>query len=329
VEIFPPVGVLSSALNSEGTDPVPSDIVAVVGPTGTGKTGLAIELALRLGAEIVNCDSRQVYRGLDIGSAKPDATQRAAVPHHLFDVVDPDQEFDCARYRDLARAATAAIRARGRRVVLVGGTGLYLKVLRYGLFPGPPRDARLRARLEAIEAATPGALHARLAAADPESARRLHPHDRMRLVRALEVCELSGRPLSAWQAEHGFRATEIDCRVVGLALAREELYARIEHRCRRMLEVGLVEEVRDLQRRGYGRELPALQSIGYREIGRHLAGECDLDTAAADMVRATRRFAKRQLTWFRADPTVDWVDAASADVVEQVLEKCAEGKNRG
>lgn len=291
---------------------MPEPIIAIVGPTGTGKTALAIELALRLDGEIVNCDSRQVYRGLDIGSAKPSAAERAVVPHHLFDVVDPDEPFDCARYRDLARAAVGDIRARGRAVVLAGGTGLYLKALRYGLAAAPPRDPVLRARLEALETAEPGALHARLAALDPDAAARLHPHDRARLIRAVEVCELTGEPLSRRQAEHGFAAAELECRTIGLYLARPALYARIDARCREMIAAGLIEEVRGLRARGYGPELAALRGIGYREVGEHLDGRIDFETALAAMQRATRRLAKRQLTWFRADPTVEWYDAESA-----------------
>ena len=289
----------------------PEPVVALVGPTGTGKTALALRIAERLDAEIVNCDSRQVYRHLDIGTAKPSAEERRAVPHHLFDVVDPDQGFDCARYRELARAAIADIRARGRRVVLVGGTGLYLKVLRYGLAPAPPRDAALRRRLQDMEDAEPGALHRRLAGRDPAAAARLHPHDRVRLIRALEVGELTGTTLSARQAAHGFRAAELECRVIGLTMERAALRARLDARCRAMLEAGLVDEVRALWQRGFGPELAPLQSIGYREIGAHLRGECDLERALADMQRATHRFAKRQRTWFRADPTVDWIEDPS------------------
>jgi tRNA dimethylallyltransferase len=286
-------------------------VLALVGPTGTGKSALALELASRLDAEIVNCDSRQVYRHLDIGTAKPTAAERAAVAHHGFDVVDPDQPFDCAQYRALARRAIDAIRGRGKRVLLVGGTGLYLKVLRYGLAAAPGRDAALRARLEALEAAEPGALHARLAALDPAAAARLHPHDRMRLVRAVEVCELTGQPLSAWQAAHGFRDADLECRVIGLRVERAALHARLDARCREMVDAGLVDEVRGLWARGYGPELAPLQSIGYREVGAYLLGRCDLAQALEAMQRATRQFAKRQLTWFRGDPTVEWVTADS------------------
>jgi tRNA dimethylallyltransferase len=175
--------------------------IALVGPTGVGKTDLAVQLAEHLGAEIVNADSRQVYRYLDIGSAKPSPAQRAAAAHHLLDVVDPDEPFDCARYRELALAAIRDIHARGRRVLLVGGTGLYVKVLAGGLCPAPPRDAALRAQLEADEHAAPGGLHARLTELDAPTAARLHPHDRVRIVRALEVYEKTGRPISELQRQ--------------------------------------------------------------------------------------------------------------------------------
>jgi tRNA dimethylallyltransferase len=290
-------------------------IAAIVGPTGTGKSELALALAERIGAEIVNADSRQVYRGLDIGSAKPTPAERARVPHHLYDVVDPDQPFDCARYRELAAAAIADIEARGTNVLLVGGTGLYIKVLRYGLFAGPRRDSELRARLEGLEDARPGALHEQLSSVDPSGATRIHPHDRVRLIRALEVRELTGRPISDWQAEHGFRAAAIDCRVIGLGLDRGVLYERIDARCRRMVSEGLIDEVRSLFAR-YDPALGPLQSIGYREIGAHVRGLSTLDEAVGAMARATRRFAKRQVTWFRADATIVWVDAAATGAGE-------------
>ena len=287
--------------------------IALVGPTGAGKTALGIELAHRLGAEIVNCDSRQVYRGLDIGTAKPSAAERAAVPHHLFDVVDPHDPLDCVRYRERARAVIAEIQSRGKRPLLVGGSGLYVKVLRYGIAPAPPRDPLLRERLTAAETAAPGTLHARLRDLDPPAAARLHPADRVRLIRAIEVAELTGVPLSARQAAHGFRRAELDCRVIGIRVERDALYARLDARCRHMLADGLVDEVRGLWQRGFGPELVPLRSIGYREVGAYLLGRCDLETALADMQRATRRFAKRQMTWWRADATVTWIDAAAPE----------------
>jgi tRNA dimethylallyltransferase len=281
-------------------------LVALVGPTGAGKTALGIALAARLDAEIVNADSRQVYRRLDIGSAKPTPEQRAAVPHHLIDVVDPDARFDCAQFRRLALGAIADITRRGRRALVVGGTGLYLKVLLHGLCDGPTRDAALRARMMSEEDAMPGCLHQRLATIDPTAAARLHPHDRPRLMRALEVHQLTGRPLSAWQAEHGFAGAEFDALVLGLHLPRTELYGRIDARCQAMVRDGLVHEVRQLYASGVDPDLPALRSPGYREIGEHVRGQCDLPSAIARMARATRRLAKRQLTWFRGDPHVVW-----------------------
>jgi tRNA dimethylallyltransferase len=283
--------------------------VALVGPTGVGKTAFALELARLIGAEIVNADSRQVYRGLDIGSAKPTPSERALVPHHLFDVVNPDEGFDCARYRVLALGAIREIQSRDRRVLLVGGTGLYLKALRFGLFPGPARDANLRAQLEAEEDAEPGALHRKLRTCDPESAARLHPNDRARLVRALEVQMLTGKPMSAWQKEHGFREANVSIVMLGLALERSRLRERIAARCRLMVDRGLIEEVRGLWARGYHRELPVLQSIGYREMGAVAAGEISLEEGLVAMTRATCQLAKRQMTWFRGDSTVEWHNA--------------------
>lgn len=301
-----------SGETAQGGDRPP--VIAIVGPTGVGKTDLALRLAQRLEAEIVNADSRQVYRGLDIGSAKPTSEERAAVPHHLYDVVDPDEPFDCARYRDLGRAIIDGVRNRGHPVVLVGGTGLYVKVLRYGICSGPPRDAKIRARLAEAERERPGTLHDLLRRSDPVAAERLHPHDSIRLIRALEVHELTGKPLSAWQAEHGFRAAELEVRVVGLNMERPALYERINRRCEAMIAAGLVEEVQRLWDRGFGPDLGPLRSIGYREIGRHLRGRCDLAQAVADMAQASRRLAKRQLTWFRADPSIRWYNLSEQDV---------------
>lgn len=293
-------------------------VIAIVGPTGSGKSELAVAVAERLAAEIVNCDSRQIYRGLDIGSAKPPAELRARAPHHLYDVADPAETFDCARYAALARAAVAAIGARGRVALLVGGTGLYLKALRYGLFPGPPRDDSLRAELSAREELRPGTLFEELTAVDPRSAARLHANDHVRVIRALEVYRLTGVPISRWQAQHAFRGDELAMDVVGLAVARPRLFERLEARCRAMIDAGLIEEVRGLLAAGCPPGAPALQSIGYREIGDYLRDGGELDAAVTRMIGATRRFAKRQGTWFRGDATVRWLDGETAGVADVV-----------
>jgi tRNA dimethylallyltransferase len=280
--------------------------LALVGPTGAGKTELGIALAQQFDAEIINADSRQVYRRLDVGSAKPTPQQRTAVPHHLVDVVEPDEPFNCARFRQLALTAIDDVKRRGKRVLIVGGTGLYVKALLHGLFDGPSPDPALRAALLHEEGQTPGTLHRRLRAVDPAAAARLHPHDRIRLVRALEVQHLTGRPISEWQAEHHFGSGALDARVLGLWLPRAELYARINARCQAMVDAGLIDEVRRLYAEGFAPDLPALRSPGYREIGEYLRGLCDLPAAIARMAQATRHLAKRQLTWFRADPEIAW-----------------------
>jgi tRNA dimethylallyltransferase len=283
-------------------------VVAVVGPTAAGKTELALGLAEALGGEIVGADSRQVFRRLDIGTAKPTAAERARVPHHLIDVADPDERFDAARYRELALAAVRDIHRRGRVAVVCGGTGLYLRALLHGLFEGPPASPSLRAALRAEEErGGPGTLHRRLAAHDPATAARLHPRDVFRIVRALEVLELTGRPISAWQDDHHFADTTLAPLVIGCGRPRDELAARIEARCRAMIANGLLDEIGALAARGYGPEHAPLRSVGYREIGAHLRGELDFATAFDAFTRATRRLAKRQLTWFRADPAIRWL----------------------
>lgn len=285
---------------------VPPRVVAIVGPTASGKTAVAIEVARACGAEIVNADSRQIYRGLDIGSAKPTAAERAAVPHHLLDVVDPDATFSAAEFERAALAAIADITARGRRALVVGGTGLYVKALRGGLFRGPARDDALRVRLVAEEDAEPGCLHRRLAELDPDAAARIHANDRIRLVRAHEVFLLTGRRISELQREHAFASRCVAMCTLAIERPRPELYARIDARCVEMLTSGLVAEVEALLAAGIDPAMTSMRSPGYREIALHLCGGYDLDTALAAMQRATRQLAKRQLTWFRNDPETEW-----------------------
>jgi tRNA dimethylallyltransferase len=283
-------------------------VILLVGPTAVGKTETVLQLATTLTAEIINADSMQVYRYMDIGTAKPSATERAKVPHHLLDLVDPDEDFHAYRYLDLGRVAVAEVWRRRRPALVVGGTGLYLKALVHGLFPGAPRSAEIRARLRS-EAEAMGAIHLfqRLAAVDPTTARRIHCRDLVRITRALEVWECSGRPISAWQREHGFREHPFRVLKLGLSVPRPELYARIDDRVERMMAQGLQEEVAWLLKRGYGPELKSMQSLGYRHLVSYLTGRTNLAEAVMTMKRDTRRYAQRQMTWFRRDPEIRWI----------------------
>ncbi len=288
--------------------PAPSPpLVLLVGPTAVGKTAAAVALCRELGAEVVNADSVQVYRGLDIGSAKPTPHELAAAPHHLVDVADPAQEMSAARWTDLADAAIAKIAARQKRVLVSGGTGLYVKALLHGLAPAPPVDPDLRQRLrDAWEAEGAAALHARLAVLDPASARRLHPADRQRVLRALEVVLQTGQPLSARQNAHGFSSSRYPHLALGLDRPREELYQRIEARCRQMWQGGLLTEVAGLLAAGLPPTAHGLNSLGYRQALAVLTQGREPGAALEEMIRQTRAYAKRQLTWFRALQGINW-----------------------
>jgi len=272
---------------------------------------MAVELASALAAEIVSVDSRQVYRRLDVGTAKPDAVARARVPHHLIDVAEPDDPVDAARFAALARAAIADVGARGRRVVLCGGSGLYLRALTSGLCPAPPADAGLRASLRAAvaERGAP-ALHGDLRALDPRAADRISANDVPRIVRALEVARLTGRPLSEWQAGHAFGDRPYDVLTLVLSPPVDVLDERIAARARAMWDGGLVEETEAVLAAGFAPELPPLRSIGYREAQLHLQGELEREAGIAATVVATRRYAKRQRTWFRSLADAVWLSGA-------------------
>jgi tRNA dimethylallyltransferase len=293
-------------------------LLVVVGPTGAGKTGLAIELAARAGAEVVSADSQQVYRGMDIGTGKVAAGERGAVPHHLIDVVEPDDAMTAARFVELADAAIAQIAARGKPVVVVGGTGLYVRALLLGLFPGPAADPGLRA---AMDREPIDALRRRLADVDPELAARVEANDRKRITRALEVFELTGEPMSAHQRRHDFRALprRYPAALVGLAPPRGELYARIGRRVEAMMAAGFRDEVARLRARGYGPGLRSQQAIGYAELHRHLAGELELARCVELIQRNTRRYARRQLSWYRPEEGVVWYRTRSEIAVDHVL----------
>jgi tRNA dimethylallyltransferase len=274
-------------------------LLVIIGPTASGKSAAALTLAAERGGEIISCDSMQVYRGLDIGTAKPGADERARVPHHLIDVAEPGEEFSAARWAALADRAIAEVRARGRQPIVVGGTGLYLRALRFGLVEAPPRDLALREKFQAEERAQPGALHARLATVDPEAAARLQPRDLVRIVRALEVAALTGTPLSRHHAAHA--PVERYPMRVALIDPGPALDAAIVARAARMLDAGLVDETRRAREK-FGAGLAALGAVGYREAAAFLDGKLTRDELPAAIARATRRYARRQRTWFKKEP---------------------------
>jgi tRNA dimethylallyltransferase len=280
-------------------------LIAVVGPTATGKTALAVELALRLGGEIVGADSRQVYRRMDIGTAKPTEGQQAAVRHHVIDVVDPDGAFSLARWLDLARAALDDIWSRGRQPFLVGGTGQYVWALLEGwrVPPVPPHNGLRRA----LESMRPEALVEELRLADPESGHYIDPRNVRRVIRALEIHRTTGKALSHWRTKD---PPAFEALIIGLSLPRAGLYARIDRRVDEMIDAGLLREVRELLAAGYARSLPSMSGIGYREMADHLNGDCDLHSARERTRTATHRLARHQNSWFKAqDPRIYWIEA--------------------
>ena len=282
-------------------------IVVIVGPTGAGKTGLAIDLARRLGGEIVGADSMQIYRYMDIGTAKPTPAEQALAAHHMIDVADPDEAFDAAMYAEAAGLAVRDIVARGRLPLVVGGTGLYIKALIYGLFEEGPSNPDIRRQLnrEVQEKGGP-TLHRQLAEVDHPAADKIHPNDTYRIIRALEVYRITGQPLSQYQQRHRFQQPRFDPLTLGVAWPREILYDRINRRVDLMMAEGFEEEVRALLAKGYDRELKSMQSLGYRHLTAFIAGEASLDETVQTLKRDHRRYAKRQLTWFRANPDVHW-----------------------
>jgi len=299
-------------------------VILLAGPTAVGKTQLALEIAHRLGTEIINCDSMQVYRYMEIGTAKPTPEERALVPHHLLDVADPDEPFDAASYAELARPVIESLQNRGKMPLVVGGTGLYMKVLTRGICPAAPRHPAIREQLRReLEEHGLERLHQELGRVDPEAGRRLHPHDRQRVLRALEVQRLTGIPLSCWQSQHRFQQTIYRTVKIFLYRDRNVLYERINRRVRQMLEQGLVAEVRRLLAMGYGPELKSMQAVGYKQLAAHLLGACPLASAVSDMERATRHYARRQLTWFRGDPEFRWVQADDRQGILEWLNRTA------
>ena len=284
-------------------------LAIILGPTAVGKSEVAIKLAEVIGAEIINADSQQVYRYMNVGTGKPSRADRERVAHHLIDVVAPDEEFNVAIFRRLALEAIEKIHAREKHVVVCG------------LFVGPEQDPEVRGDLaREIEAKGLGAVYQRLIEIDPASQSRIHPNDRQRIIRALEVYRLTGKPMSQWQQEHGFGDEPFDTLKIGLERERAELYDLINRRCDRMIAEGLMDEVHELAAKAYSLDLKPLQSVGYRQMGLVLQGLLKIDQAVEEMKQETRHLAKRQLTWFRRDHEIRWLHPENQrqEIVESV-----------
>jgi tRNA dimethylallyltransferase len=282
-------------------------LVIILGPTAVGKSDIAIALAVEMNGAIVNADSQQVYRYLDIGTGKPSKAERERAAHFMIDVVDPDEEFNAALYRRLANECIKQIHRRNQNAIVCGGTGLYLKALTKGLFDGPGQNGEMRQALEQrIEREGIEALYRELLQTDPSVAATIHPNDRLRTMRALEVYQSTGKRLSDWQKEHAFHEQPFDVLKIGLNRERGELYGLINCRSERMVAAGFLDEVRGLVTKGYSLSLKPLLSVGYRQMGQVVQGQQDLADALEEMKQETRRLAKRQLTWFRADREVHW-----------------------
>lgn len=297
-------------------------VIAILGPTGSGKSELALCVAGRFRGEVVNCDSLQVYRYFDAGTAKLPLEARRGIPHHLIDILDPDQVFTAGEYARLGRRVLDEISTRGRLPVVAGGTGFYLRALIDGLFPGPQRDQALRDRLAARERRKSGSLHRLLRRFDPESARRIHPRDLPKVTRAVEVRLVTRRPVTELfqqgrEALGGYRILKI-----GLSPAREALYEKLDRRTTQMFETGLIEEVREVLSRGFAATVKPFESHGYRQAMQFLNGELKLDEAIFYAQRNTRNYAKRQMTWFRQEAATEWFPGFGDDPqIQQAVEE--------
>ena len=297
------------------------NLLIIVGPTAVGKTELSLSLAEEINAEIISADSMQVYRGMDIGTAKPSREERARVPHHLIDVADPREEFSVGDYLKLSEQAIADIRNRGKVPLVVGGTGLYVRALTNGLIEGPSADWELRAEMEEKERNSPGLLYSILDKVDPVSAAKIQPADIRRIIRALEVYQKEGTPISKQHEEHKASAAERPVRIAGLKRDRAELYKRIEERVELMMALGFLDEVKALRDMGCTRDMVSMYALGYKQLLAHLDGEITLDEAVGLIKRDSKRYAKRQFTWFNAEPRVNWVDLSGLHDSGQALDE--------
>jgi len=305
-------------------------VIVLGGPTATGKTDLAIELALMVDGEVISADSAMVYRYMDIGTAKPTVEERRGVPHHLIDVVYPDEEFSVAQFKAMAEAAIRDILSRGKVPIVAGGTGLYISSLVYNIkFSETVSDWEFRERMkELAEKYGPEYLHKRLMEVDPVSARKIHPNNVKRVIRALEVYETTGKPISEHQAESRKEPPEFDFKLFGLIMDRQKLYERIEKRTELMMEKGLAGEVAGLLKMGYSRDLVSMQALGYKEIAAAIYGECTMDEAVEEIKLGTRHLAKRQITLFRGMKGLKWLDVQTINR-RAILKILAESLNNG
>lgn len=304
-------------------------LLIILGPTGAGKTQLAIHLARSGGGEIISADSMQVYRYMDIGTAKPDQTERAGVPHHLIDVADPDETFHASAYIQMAGRILGARENKDKYFLVVGGAGLYIKALLGGLFSGPGADHELRAYYrDQLERFGRAHLYGILKAKDPLAAARIESHDISRIIRALEIWDLSGQSIVRKQGEHHFGLRPYRYLKIGLTMARERLYERIDKRVEEMMARGFVEEVKWLLEQGYHEGLKSMQSLGYRHMVAYVNGRQSLEESVEKMKRDTRQYAKRQATWFRGDREINWLDAQDIPAVTKLCETFRAGKSR-
>jgi len=296
-------------------------LIAILGPTGVGKTEMALKLARECNGEIISADSMQVYRMMDIGTAKPSPEERSMVRHHLIDVVNPDESFDAAMFVSMAGKIITELQREGKNVFVVGGTGLYIKALLGGLFDGPGADKRIRESYrQELKCYGKAHLYNKLKDRDEQAAVKIDANDTVRIIRALEVLELSGESIVKKQMMHGFSDTRYECLKIGLTMDRDHLYDRIDQRTDKMIREGLVEEVQGLLDRGYHEKLKPMQSLGYRHIVNYLKRSSLLEEAIKMMKRDTRHYAKRQITWFRADNEIRWISHLDMDSVRRQIE---------
>ncbi|MFO7970121.1 MAG: tRNA (adenosine(37)-N6)-dimethylallyltransferase MiaA [Desulfobacterales bacterium] len=297
-------------------------IIIICGPTALGKTSMAIKVAEIFNGEIIGADSMQIYRYMDIGTAKPTADEQSHVAHHMIDLIDPDEHFDARQFAEMAYEKIIRLYARGITPFVVGGTGLYIKALVHGLFKSGPSDIQVRDRLQE-QARIYGVdfLHQKLRRYDPDTAERIHPNDSYRIIRALEVYELTGKSITEFQQDHGFKENRFNALKIGLHIKRELLYDRIDHRVDAMIDSGFFDEVNRLLGMGYSDDLKSMQSIGYRHLIDFIKGRCSWDETLRTLKRDTRRYAKRQLTWFKAEPEIVWKKPGQLREIRQLIKK--------